>query len=173
MEGSPAVRVPEVSAISAVKAIGNVPTWDISQHLRLASVVRVRKRSTPPLRLWGYHRDLTGLLREVHSASTLAREKPLVELAVLFNPNLLRRRIAVYLVLVQYDTGIDAVRVLENGEMTNRVTSYCKNDTPESKEAGNGFAGVYSTVMVGGILYGLDNLQLLCAARTNGLLAGS
>ena len=29
--------------------------------------------------------------------------------------------------------------------MTNRVTSYCKNDTPESTEAGNGFAGVYST----------------------------
>jgi len=57
--------------------------------------------------------------------------------------------------------------------MTNRVTSYCKNDTPESTEAGNGFAGVYSTVMVGGILYGLDNLQSLCAARTNGLLAGN
>jgi len=57
--------------------------------------------------------------------------------------------------------------------MTNRVTSYCKNDTPESTEDGNGFAVVYSTVMVGGILYELDSLQSLCAARMNGLLAGS
>jgi len=45
--------------------------------------------------------------------------------------------------------------------------------SPESAEAGNVFTGVYSTVMVGGILHELDNLQLLCAARTNGLLAGS
>ena len=57
--------------------------------------------------------------------------------------------------------------------MTKRVTSYCKNDTPESMDAGNGFAGMHSTVMVGGILCELENPQLLCAERTNGLLAGS
>ena len=42
---------------------------------------------SPPLQLWGFHRALTGLLREVHSASTLAGEMPFVGLAVLFNPN--------------------------------------------------------------------------------------
>ena len=41
MEGNPTVRIPEVSAAPAVKANGNVPSWDISQHLRLPPVVRV------------------------------------------------------------------------------------------------------------------------------------
>ena len=41
MEENPTVRIPEVSATPAVKANGNVPSWDISQHLRLPPVVRV------------------------------------------------------------------------------------------------------------------------------------
>ena len=37
----PQFEFPEVSAVPAVKANGNVPSWDISQHLRLVPVVRV------------------------------------------------------------------------------------------------------------------------------------
>ena len=44
----------------------------------------------------------------------------------------LRRRIAVYPVLVQYDTGIDAACV-GNGEMTNRVISYGKTTHPSRR----------------------------------------
>ena len=37
----PEFEFPEVSAVPAVKANGNVPSWDISQHLRPVPVVRV------------------------------------------------------------------------------------------------------------------------------------
>ena len=45
----------------------------------------------------------------------------------------LRRRIAVYPVLVQYDTGIDGARV-GNGEMTNRVISNGKSKHPSRRK---------------------------------------
>lgn len=41
----PQFEFPEVSAVPAVKAKGNVPSWDISQHLRLVPVVRVPEAS--------------------------------------------------------------------------------------------------------------------------------
>jgi len=41
VEENPTVRIPDVSVAPAVKANGNVPSWDISQHLRLPPVVRV------------------------------------------------------------------------------------------------------------------------------------
>jgi hypothetical protein len=40
---------------------------------------------TPPLQLWGYHRALTGFLRELHSVLTFAEDMPIVGLAALFN----------------------------------------------------------------------------------------
>jgi len=75
VEGNPAVRVPEVSAILAFNAIGNVPTWDIIEHYgmgvrnRIINSIRRHNGTEPDLvaeddrfmvRLWKAPRNYDG-----------------------------------------------------------------------------------------------------------------
>ena len=149
MEGSSAVRVPVVKAITNVPKCPNLGQLPASQSGSRSASFEFRKfrpsrfpavkaiANVPKMSQLGTIASVSAWLPQfefrVSAVKTVQRENTSRWVGSPVQNESLRRRIAVCPVLVQYETGIDAERV-GNGEMTNRVISNGKSKHPSRRK---------------------------------------